>query len=560
MECPVLTTTARFETYNKSAQGLYDHIRLFQMGLRYEGIKTTSTWILPAVCHARKGQTCPNGTEVPGGYNFRAWMLPRSNHSVGDDDSQQNTPHFPDRFSAVCWYFGKALADAAAAAASPSDPPVPIGLIASTIGGTTIQQWMPPSATGNDTCTENNCGWVEQQESPSDPPAAQHPQPSTLPQCFNHSQANVYSCPSGTCSTLWHSMIAPFVNMSIGGAVWYQGEQNVLWGRGAATSGYQCQQRALIQSWRAAFSALPGTSSPTFPFGVVTLAGGASEGGYLWTPYTHLPKAQWGDWGDRPNRAEVVSDWTAGLRTAQTGGYGYTPNAALPNVFLGQNYDQGEPCGCDRTAQPPGGCWATNACFGEGPYSFNTTHNYQNSGIHPRVKHIVGERLARALLGMKAGKPQPTPKLAGCRLSGGSLILTFDATLLGGESLAIQPPIPGSLIPLELQMAPWNATGNASVSGWVHTPTSPVAINATSIAVQIPAGVGSGGGGAVVPLGVRYAWGDYACCPGMDQKTFFCPPTACPIVTSASTEPAVPFWAAIVDGKCKCDFPWICDA
>ena len=38
----------------------------------------------------------------------------------------------------------------------------PIGLIASSVGGTTIQQWLPPWATSNATCTENNCGWVEQ--------------------------------------------------------------------------------------------------------------------------------------------------------------------------------------------------------------------------------------------------------------------------------------------------------------------------------------------------------------------------------------------------------------
>jgi hypothetical protein len=48
-------------------------------------------------------------------------------------------------------------------------------------------------------------------------------------------------------------MIAPFVNVTIAGVVWYQGEQNVLFGRGSSASGYQCQQAALIRSWREAF-------------------------------------------------------------------------------------------------------------------------------------------------------------------------------------------------------------------------------------------------------------------------------------------------------------------
>jgi hypothetical protein len=30
----------------------------------------------------------------------------------------------------------------------------------------------------------------------------------------------VWSCPSGLCSALWFSMIAPFVNMTLAGAIW----------------------------------------------------------------------------------------------------------------------------------------------------------------------------------------------------------------------------------------------------------------------------------------------------------------------------------------------------
>jgi hypothetical protein len=163
------------------------------------------------------------------------------------------------------------------------------------------------------------------------------------------------------------------------------------------------------------------------------------------------------------------------------------------------------------------------------------------------VPLTLSERLARALVGLQSGRPQPTPKLAGCRLSATQLTLVFDAALLGGEGVVVQAPIPGALVPLELQTMPWNA----SVTGWVHA-AALVVVNATAVAVPLEPGT--------IPSAVRYAWGDYACCPGMAADTFFCPPTACPIVTSATTEPAVPFWAAIVGGKCQCDLPWVCDA
>eukprot|EP01046_Picozoa_sp_COSAG06_P023470 COSAG06_NODE_1866_length_8190_cov_144.750463_8_plen_167_part_00 len=113
-------------------------------------------------------------------------------------------------------YFGKSLSDEMAAASpEAAAEPVPMGLVHSSIGGTTIQQWMPPWTTGNDTCADNNCGLSEQLD-PRNPV-----QPSTLSKC-NASQSTVWSCPSGHCSDLWHGMIAPWLNMTITGAIWYQ--------------------------------------------------------------------------------------------------------------------------------------------------------------------------------------------------------------------------------------------------------------------------------------------------------------------------------------------------
>jgi hypothetical protein len=328
---------------------------------------------------------------------------------------------------------------------------------------------------------------------------------------------------------------------------------------------YACQQAAMIRSWREVFSAVPETTDAEFPFGVTTLAGGCSEGFPLWSLFQHFSHTEWescvnptpgsGVTRKSPTCKDMGNDWAGGLRVAQTGGYGHTPNAALPNVFLGQAYDHGEPCNCDRSAQPPHGCWANEQCYGwTSQYSLNRTWNYQNSGIHPRAKLDVGKRLARAAFGLMQTppRPQPVPTLAGCRLvSSQTLVLVFDHGLLGGENVGLQPRGPGE-IPLELRVGPGVPTGPSNSSGWVFAAGLKV-INATAIEVTLPAG-------SPTPTAVRYAWGDYPCCPGLDPSTFFCPSAACPIVSSTTKEPAVPFWAYVEGGRCRCDAPWRCDA
>ena len=43
-------------------------------------------------------------------------------------------------------------------------------------------------------------------------------------------------------------------------------------------SGYACLLRQQMASWRAAWSSVPDTTSPTAPFGIVQLADGTDEG------------------------------------------------------------------------------------------------------------------------------------------------------------------------------------------------------------------------------------------------------------------------------------------
>ena len=156
---------------------------------------------------------------------------------------------------------------------------VPIGLVGTFVGGTYIEQWIRQEQQAS--CTETLCGSSDLER-------------------FK-------------CGSLYNGHIAPFVNSTITGMIWYQGENNVrnVAGSVANKTGYACQMASMISDWRAIWSAVPGTTAALFPFGVTQLAGSCSEG---------FPAN------------------TGAFRRSQTGGYGALPNEAMPNTFLGQAY------------------------------------------------------------------------------------------------------------------------------------------------------------------------------------------------------------------------------
>ena len=84
----------------------------------------------------------------------------------------------------------------------------------------------------------------------------------------------------------------------------------------------------------------PGTTDASFPFGIVTLAGGTSEG---------------------------HANNMGAFRWAQAGSQGYLPSAALPNTFSAVAYDAGDPCEggnqcCENDSDGQGGwpCMASS--------------------------------------------------------------------------------------------------------------------------------------------------------------------------------------------------------
>lgn len=188
---------------------------------------------------------------------------------------------------------------------------------------------------------------------------------------------------------------------------WYQGEHNLktnaVSGNSLGSYGYGCELPAMVALWRAAWSAVPNTTDPLAPFGVVTLS----------------PSAGWSGANDY-----------GGMRWSQTANYGRLPNPAMPHTFLAHAYDLPDPyssihslcyfarcCGpqfgscehnrcaeagredarkCNETLAGRGG---REACLGYCTALGRTPINTASfGGLHSRLKKPIGERLATAAL------------------------------------------------------------------------------------------------------------------------------------------------------------------
>ena len=107
-------------------------------------------------------------------------------------------------FSATCWFYGRNIYDVVQ---------YPIGLVDTDWGGTPVEAWSSPDALakcGKKTSPRSHIFSVEMLE------------------LYNfHCRKTVGKAPSPhDPSVLWNAMIYPFLNMTIKGAVWYQGEAN----------------------------------------------------------------------------------------------------------------------------------------------------------------------------------------------------------------------------------------------------------------------------------------------------------------------------------------------
>ncbi|CAF1353898.1 unnamed protein product [Rotaria sp. Silwood1] len=174
--------------------------------------------------------------------------------------------------SAVCWLYGRMIHEALDGR--------PIGLIATSWGGTAIELWMPPEAL-------HDCGISSNEKIKLQP----YGQSSEMVSLNN--------------SNLFNAMIYPFTRMVVYGAIWYQGEANA----GYNTDKYACTFSKMIQYWRQTWNDRTGDLTDLdFPFGFVQLS--------TWT-----------------NVSTVVGGFPV-IRWHQTFDVGYVPNNVVPKVFM----------------------------------------------------------------------------------------------------------------------------------------------------------------------------------------------------------------------------------
>lgn len=163
-----------------------------------------------------------------------------------------------EEFSAVCWLFGRYMYETLK---------YPIGLVESCWGGTPVEVWSSSRA---------------------------------LKQC---QEVPVVHGPKEN-SILWNSMIHPLLNMTIKGALWYQGEANAEYNQDK----YNCSFPAMIDDWRMAFhQGSGGQTAPDFPFGFVQLS-------------TYIKSSK--------------DDGFPNIRWHQTADFGFVPNLRMKKTFM----------------------------------------------------------------------------------------------------------------------------------------------------------------------------------------------------------------------------------
>jgi sialate O-acetylesterase len=203
---------------------------------------------------------------------IRLFYVPRKPSPVPVDDVDARwvvcSPESIGEFSAVLYYFGRQMHQ---------DLNVPMGLVHSSWGGTPIPAWISgPSLVGNARLEPFLTHWarVIQQY-----PASLARYQQTLKKWeASDSQGARPAPPLGPGhqhepTTLYNGMIAPLVNYTIKGALWYQGETEAGRAQGHI---YGEALMTLVQDWRRAFG------QGDFPFYWVQLAsyGNAAKNGH----------------------------------------------------------------------------------------------------------------------------------------------------------------------------------------------------------------------------------------------------------------------------------------
>ena len=145
----------------------------------------------------------------------------------------------------------------------------------------------------------------------------------------------------------------------------------------------------------------------------------------------------------------------------------------------------------------------------------------------------------------------------------------FNTSLLAGDSLEVQDYTKTNTSQMSVlvhagkfcfQTAGGHCLDDGFSNGTVNENTDwqsvDIKLGSTPNTVEVDLSKSNG-----VAFGLRYGWqgGGDCCAEQQSDGPFFCEPGSCPLVAKAARLPANPFMAKIVDGKCKCMPPMVCD-
>ena len=198
-------------------------------------------------------------------------------------------------------------------------------------------------------------------------------------------------------------------------------------------------------------------------------------------------------------------------------------------------------------------------------------------GIHPRIKPPVGQRLVQAYINLFLGGDAPFtgPTISGCTVDAGAgtIVVTYNASLLRGETVLVQP--------FDANISSWGSRDSSSfmVCYSLTGGGDCLSDDQQQLDLWLPAFSVSGPDGSSAVLSIpppknssavlsalRYGWtlsneGD-TCCPTFNVTRGYeaCIPGNCPIKTAKTFLPGNPFYANITTaGKCACLHPQVCN-
>ena len=317
------------------------------------------------------------------------WDKGRKSHIRGDGYWEVCSPETIGNLSGIGYIFARRIHMASQ---------IPIGVIDTSVGGSTLESWTPFESVRKIDAPETK-RWVAEQEEYLAAYDSQKDLDERIgkkkawiemrtklgktPRPVNQILPSDLRPPNVKAGNLYGGMIAPLAGFAAKGIIWHQGFNNCFEGSLGATRYYEIFP-AMIESWRAAFN------DPKMAFGIISLctADNQSADDFL----------------------EKMLDAGANIREAQYKTYLDLRKAGDKNIGFASSFDQ------------------------------------RRSWYHPGLKVPVGERIAAWALGTQYGlgtRWEP-PYLKGMAVEEGKIVLSFD--LHGPLGTVPEGPIVGFAI------------------------------------------------------------------------------------------------------------------